>query len=99
MQHQAVDGSLSRPDMKSLLEYFRAADEIAGVPIRERDLAARRRRVENLYSSGLDQVDAVLRTALAEQPRAAVQHLALARTHHLRDFGFGQSLEQIRRPT
>ena len=67
MQYRAVDSSLPRPDVKSLLEYFGTSDEIAGMPIGERDLAARRRGVEDLYSSGLDQVNAVLRAALAEQ--------------------------------
>src|SRR5687767_12393062 len=78
MQHRAVDGGLARPDMQALLEHFGAADEIAGVPIGERDLASRGRGVEYLDAPAFDQIDAILRAALAEELRAAIEHLALA---------------------
>jgi hypothetical protein len=56
------------------------------------------RGVEHLDAPALDQEDAVLRTALAEELRAAIEHPALARAQHMRDFSFRQSAEQVRRP-
>src|SRR6266568_3190940 len=70
------------------------ADEVAGVPVSERDLAPRGGGVEYFDAPALDKEDAVLRTALAEQLGAAVEHAPFSGTQHLRDFGFGQPAEQ-----
>src|ERR1700722_6179875 len=97
MKHGAVDRGRARPDVQTLLEHLRPADEIAGMPVSQRDFAPRGRDIEDLDPTALDQIDAVLRTALAKQLRATVEHLALSGTQHTRLLGFGQSPEQWRR--
>ena len=79
-------------------EDIRPADEVAGVPVGERDLAARGGGVEHPDAPGLDQVDALVRRALREQRLAAIDHLALSVGEHLRLLPRGEGLEQRRRP-
>jgi hypothetical protein len=64
------------------LEHFGPADEIADVPIGQRDLASERRGVEHADAAALDQPDAVMLAALAEQRLAAVEHLSAALLQH-----------------
>src|ERR1700692_1402630 len=97
MKHGAVDRGRARPDVQTLLENLRSADEIAGMPVRQRDFAPRRRNVEDLDPPALDQIDAVLRAALAKQLGTAVEYLALSGAQHARLLGFRPSPEQCRR--
>src|SRR5579859_1652148 len=67
------------------------------MPVSQCDLTPRWRGVEHLDASALYQIDAVLRAALFEQLRSAIEHLALARGRDRCDLGVGQALKQRRR--
>src|SRR5439155_20732187 len=82
MHHAAIAGCNAGPLMHAALEHFRPADEIADVPIGQRDLAAERGGVEHPDTAALDQPDAVMLAALAEQRLAAVEHFSAALLQH-----------------
>src|SRR6185312_11097785 len=56
-------------------EYIGAADEVAGKPVGERDLAPRRRRIVAAYASLADQVDPSLCVAMRPNQLAGFQGL------------------------
>jgi len=47
VHHAAIGGGNAGPLMDAVLEHFRTADEIAGMPVSKRDLARQRRGVEH----------------------------------------------------
>src|SRR3954454_2623534 len=60
MHHAAIAGCNAGPLMHGAFEHFRPADEIADMPIGQRDLAAERRGVEHPDPAALDQPDTVM---------------------------------------
>ena len=68
--------------MRARSEDFRPADEVAGIPVGEGDLASGRGHVEDTDTAGLDQIDAFVRSALAEKRLAAVEHAPAALAQH-----------------
>ena len=84
--------------MRPCPEDFRAPDEVAGMPVGERDLASRRGRVEDPDAARLDQIDPFVRGALVEHRLAAIEHAAPAVTEHQFAFTRRERLQQGRRP-
>src|SRR5262249_25693277 len=76
MHHAAVAGGNARPLVYAFPEHFRTADEVARMPIGQRDLALGRRGVINANAAGLDQEYAVVPGALPKQRLAAIKHAA-----------------------
>src|SRR5262249_44813124 len=72
----AIAGGDARPLMHAGVEHLRPADEIADMPVGKRDLAPKRGSVEYAETAALDQPDAVMLGALAEQGLPAIEHLA-----------------------
>src|SRR5262249_22808410 len=69
-------GGDARPLMHAGVEHLRSSDEIADMPVGQRDLAAEWGGVEYADAAAFDQPDAVMLGALAEQRLPAVEHLA-----------------------
>src|SRR6201993_669578 len=96
MQHAAVAGGDARPLVDAFPEHFRTADEVARMPIGQRDLALGGRGVINADAAGLDQEYAVVPGALPKQRLAAVEHAAPSAANQALPFGGRQGIEQRR---
>src|SRR5690242_16379247 len=80
--------------MHAFAEHLGTPDEIAGMPIGERDLALGRRGVIHADASGLDQENAVIASTLAEQRLAPIKHATPPATNQPFAFGGGERVEQ-----
>src|SRR5216683_7743290 len=58
------------------------ADEIASMPVGQRDLASRRRLIERADTAGFDEVDAFVNRALIEKRLAAIEDATQAMAQH-----------------
>src|SRR3954447_17472632 len=97
MHHAAIAGCDAGPLMHGTFEHFGAADEIADMPIGQRDLAAERRGVEHPDTAALDQPDTVMLATLAEQRLATVEHFSAALLQHQLPLALAELVHQRRR--
>src|SRR5262245_9010524 len=93
MQHAAVHRRHAGPDMDAGVEHVGPADEIAGMPVGERDLTPGGSDVEDTNAAALDEVDAVLLAALRKHLRPAIKYLAFGGADDFLDFSFRQALK------
>src|SRR5216683_2267145 len=96
VHHAAIGGGNAGPLMDAVLEHFRTADEIAGMPISERDLARQRRGVEDPNPAALDEKYTVVLCALAEKRLTAIEDLAPALLENQLALGRRQLVHQGR---
>src|SRR2546428_10008803 len=88
MHHAAVAGGNARPLVDAFPEHLRTTDEVARMPIGQRDLALGRRGVISANAAGLDHENAVLARAKARKPAAPVNDTAtLRRDRGIKLFG------------
>src|SRR5215831_15401096 len=78
----AVVGGNARPQMNAGPEDVRTTDEVSGIPIGQRDLASRWRVIKHANPAALDEVDALMRCALAEKRLPAIEHASPAMAQH-----------------
>ena len=94
MEHGGIARGHAGPAVASRAEHLGTTDEVAGVPVGQRDLAAGRRGVEDADAAGLDQPDAVVRRFLREQGRTTIEDAAAPPLHDLIALGLAQPIQQ-----